>query len=67
MILIHLNGQPLTLAVSTDIASLISENDFDIHAIAVVLNDAVIPKSKWLKTQCKTGDRVDVFTVVAGG
>ena len=35
--------------------------------VALAVNQQVIPRSHWALTQVAAGDRIDIFSVIAGG
>ncbi|WP_409419928.1 sulfur carrier protein ThiS [Pseudaeromonas sp. ZJS20] len=35
--------------------------------VAVALNQVVIPRPQWALTPVASGDRIDIFSVIAGG
>lgn len=38
-----------------------------LQGVALVVNDAIIPRPLWSETQLNEGDRIALFTVIAGG
>lgn len=67
MILIHINNAPTSLAEPTSLMALLSAQNVAIDAVAIVLNSAVVPRHKWASVICQHEDRIDIFSVVAGG
>ena len=43
------------------------ENDIQLAAIAVAINNCVAPRATWHTTQCQANDKLELFSVVAGG
>ncbi len=39
----------------------------DGRGIAIAINDAVVPKSRWLEHELRDGDRVEIVKAVPGG
>lgn len=71
---IILNQQPQHIDVSAvdvnsapTIADLISQLNQDKPGIAVAKNQAIIARSNWGQTPVIEGDRIDIFSVIAGG
>ncbi|ABI38958.1 sulfur carrier protein ThiS [Shewanella bicestrii] len=67
MILIHLNNVPQTLQQPLSLQALLEAQNICQHSVALVLNEAVVPKHRWSSIQCQNEDKIDVFAVVAGG
>ena len=67
MVNIEFNGKKITLNQATNIDNLIKEQQIKHNNIALICNDAVVPRTEWVNTQCRNGDKFVVFTMVAGG
>lgn len=67
MILIHLNNVPQTLPQPLSLAALLETQKISQQSVALVLNEAVVPRHRWSSILCHHEDKVDVFAVVAGG
>ncbi|GIU35302.1 sulfur carrier protein ThiS [Shewanella schlegeliana] len=39
----------------------------DINSVAVALNSEVVPHSRWQSQICQANDKLELFSVVAGG
>ncbi|WP_028115335.1 sulfur carrier protein ThiS [Ferrimonas senticii] len=68
---IILNQQPTDAAelVGDDhhIAALVAALKQDRPGVAVAKNDAIVSRSDWSTTSFAAGDRIDIFSVIAGG
>ncbi|WCN09130.1 sulfur carrier protein ThiS [Marinomonas mediterranea] len=60
-----INGDSV-LSQAATIRELIDELDLGRH-IAVAVNDHVVPKSQWDKTDIQDGMSLDLFESIAGG
>ncbi|MDO6620203.1 MULTISPECIES: sulfur carrier protein ThiS [unclassified Shewanella] len=67
MIEIEFNGQPEQLQQAPSLLALIESKQLNPKALALVLNQQVVPRSRWQAIQCQPNDKVDVFSAVAGG
>lgn len=69
------NGEPYPLAVPTTVTALVAAllpellgDTGDVpRGVAVAIDDAVLPRSRWASTTLRDGDRVEVVTAVQGG
>lgn len=67
------NGEPYPLdgpvPVTDLVARLVPEAVVDgvPRGVAVAVDDAVVPRGAWDRTQIRPGDRVEVVTAVQGG
>ena len=70
MITINVNGETISINAEISISELLNSQQIkiqNINSVAVVLNDHVLPRSKWENVTCKQNDNVQVFKAVAGG
>ncbi|MCK8047102.1 sulfur carrier protein ThiS [Shewanella sp. 1CM18E] len=44
-----------------------SEKGITLATIAVAVNGSVVPRATWQQTQCQANDKLELFSVVAGG
>lgn len=64
---VKFNGERMSVQV-TNLGKLLLEMDLlDKTGIAVAINSAVIPKSKWKTTELQTNDEILIITAAAGG
>jgi sulfur carrier protein len=67
------NGEPYELAADLTIDRLVAELlpgcvvDGAPQGVAVAIDDAVVPRSRWAATSVRPGARVEVVTAVQGG
>ena len=61
------NGAAETLKGTVTISELLILKQLPINAIAIVVNDKVLPRSRWNHVICHQYDRINVFSAVAGG
>ncbi|MGS0674576.1 sulfur carrier protein ThiS [Shewanella sp. 0m-4] len=68
---ISINDEVKQLANHTTLQAVIEAyslaQGIEIKAIAAALNAEVVPRQSWPITQCKTADKLELFSVVAGG
>lgn len=63
---IHLNGQPHPTNAAS-IADLLKELGLEGQAVAVELNQSVVPKRQHADQPLKDGDQLELVTLVGGG
>ncbi|WP_298442112.1 sulfur carrier protein ThiS [uncultured Ferrimonas sp.] len=57
-----------TLLVGTPtVAALLHALQQDKAGVAVAQNDTIVSRSQWASTLIDAGDRIDIFSVIAGG
>ena len=64
---VKVNGDALLLPDGTTVAQLVAERAEDHRRVAVAVNGAVVPRSRWPSTPLAGGDAVEVLVAVAGG
>ncbi|MGL5071230.1 MAG: sulfur carrier protein ThiS [Aeromonas salmonicida] len=68
---IRLNDSELVLTTSPDnqisVAELLAAREVAPQGVAVALNGAVLPRSRWTDTRLNDGDQIHLFTAIAGG
>jgi thiazole synthase len=67
MIEITINGERKTLSQPLSVEDLIREIGLDPGRIATEVNDEVIPKARHAQWQLRTGDAVEIVTLIGGG
>ena len=60
------NGEEREIA-SMSVAALLGELDYEGTHFAVAVNYDVLPKSRWVETQLKAGDEIEIITPRQGG
>ncbi|MBS7699336.1 MULTISPECIES: sulfur carrier protein ThiS [unclassified Chelatococcus] len=65
--LIRVNGEEAPLEVATVAELVASRVAPEARGIAVALNGAVLPKTKWPETHLAAGDRVEIVHARQGG
>ena len=65
---ILVNGEATPVAVAT-LAELLDSRSLPAkgRGIAVALNEAVVPRARWLETRLEPGDRVEIVRPIVGG
>jgi sulfur carrier protein len=65
---VWINGEERPLSVAT-LAELLANRGYDPSrpGFAAALNDEIVPRSEWHRTQIRSGDRVEIVGAVAGG
>lgn len=64
---IFVNDTPMAVISPISIAELIALNQLDDTGTAIAQNHTIVSKPDWPTTYLNSGDKVDVFTLVAGG
>ncbi|ADN76234.1 thiamine biosynthesis protein ThiS [Ferrimonas balearica DSM 9799] len=63
---IILNHQPHQTDATT-LAALLASLGQDKPGVALAINGQVVPRRHWPETELNEGDRLDLFSVIAGG
>lgn len=66
---IRLNDKALALTTeeAASVAALLAAQAVASQGVAVALNGAVLPRSRWPETPLVEGDELHLFTAIAGG
>ncbi|WP_421187613.1 sulfur carrier protein ThiS [Aeromonas sanarellii] len=64
---IRLNDKAQPLAAGQSVADLLAAQGVNPQGVAVALNGAVLPRSRWAETPLVEGDELHLFTAIAGG
>ena len=64
---ILLNGEPRLLTPNTGLNQLLHELGLAQKRLAVEINLEIIPRSQYLQTELKNGDRVEIVQAIGGG
>ncbi|MBL0554449.1 sulfur carrier protein ThiS [Aeromonas caviae] len=64
---IRLNDIELTLTTGQRLTELLAVQEIPPQGVAVALNGAVLPRSRWAETRLNDGDELHLFTAIAGG
>jgi len=67
MISIVLNDEVVTVSIGTSLVKVLEHQAIALDAVALALNAEVVPRSRWPHIVCQQDDKLDVFSVVAGG
>jgi sulfur carrier protein len=65
--LIELNGEPHSIDGDARLLALVEKLKLRRGRVAIELNQAVIPKSRWAGISLKQGDKVEIVNFVGGG
>lgn len=63
---ITVNGRRMWVGANTTVSVLLESLGYPVRGVAVALNRAVLPRSRW-QTRLSDGARVEVLTAVQGG
>ncbi|GIU44675.1 hypothetical protein TUM4438_16420 [Shewanella sairae] len=70
-IAVSINDESKLIAADSTVQSVLERytelRGVDISAIAVAINSEVLPRARWQAEPCLTGDKFEIFSVVAGG
>lgn len=64
---ITLNGEPKEVQTGQTLRLFLTSLEIQLDAIAVVVNQAIVPKSLWSETEIQENDTLELFSAVAGG
>jgi len=64
---IQLNGELLQLTQVDTVAALLEQQSLSNGRIVVVLNDEIVPKSRWNQQTINDGDLIDIMSPISGG
>jgi sulfur carrier protein len=66
-ITLQLNGVEQIVRANLNLAELLILCDLPTQSVAIVVNDSVVPRSRWMHVLCQANDNITVFSAVAGG
>ncbi|MED7954060.1 MULTISPECIES: sulfur carrier protein ThiS [unclassified Streptomyces] len=66
-ITLHVNGEPRTVAAPTTLAEVVATLSRAHSGVAAALNETVVPRTDWPRTELSAGDRIEILTAVQGG
>ncbi|AZG36050.1 MULTISPECIES: sulfur carrier protein ThiS [Shewanella] len=66
-ITLQLNGVEQIVRANLNVAELLILCDLPTQSVAIVVNDSVVPRSRWMHILCQANDNITVFSAVAGG
>lgn len=61
------NGKEINLAEGTNVVEFFNAQGISTDGIALAINEEVIPKSLWAKTQINQNDNILIITATQGG
>ena len=65
---VQVNGEEQELEGSVSISSFLKEVGMDApRGVAIAVNDAVVPRSKWEEVHLQEGDTVEIIRATQGG
>lgn len=67
MIRIKLNGKDWEVLPKTTVADLLARLKIIPKVCVVELNEAILPREKYLETAVRSGDRIEVVRMMGGG
>ncbi|MBQ4891042.1 MULTISPECIES: sulfur carrier protein ThiS [unclassified Shewanella] len=67
MITIKFNGLQEEVGHNPSLLQLIESKEINPKTVALVLNEQVVPRSRWAQIECQDSDKIDIFSAVAGG
>lgn len=62
-----LNGTPRTAREALVLPALLDELALAGRRVAVELNGAIVPRSRWPETTVREGDRIEIVHAIGGG
>ena len=65
-----INGKEISLnpqTVSPNLASIVEQLGYNRFLVVVELNERILPQTKWDTQEIKSGDKLEIVTVVGGG
>jgi sulfur carrier protein len=62
-----LNGEARHMEPGTTVAQIVAALDAGPRGVAVALNQEVVARSAWVRTEVCDGDRIDVLRAAQGG
>ncbi|ACK67401.1 thiamine biosynthesis protein ThiS [Rippkaea orientalis PCC 8801] len=66
-ITLQVNGKPATCLPQTTLPQLLEQMGLNPRLIAVEYNGEILHRQFWDNTQLKTGDNLEIVTIVGGG
>lgn len=66
-IALQVNGEPATCPSDTTLPDVLAQLGFNPRLVAVEYNGEILHRQYWSETILKTGDRLEVVTIVGGG
>lgn len=66
-ILIQVNGEQQTIPPATPLVELLARLNFNPRLIALEYNGEILHRQYWNSTYLKSGDRLEIVTIVGGG
>lgn len=67
MPLIHLNGEPKKIDRSSTLDEILKQFKIRREAIAVAVNEEIVPRSRLDDIKVQEGDRIEIVHAVGGG
>lgn len=64
---ITLNGEPRTLAASTNLMQLLQAEGLAERRVAIEINGHIVPRSRHVEQALVEGDRVEIVHALGGG
>ncbi len=64
---LHINGEERSFESAGTLAELMATLGMKSDRVAVELNRDIVPRDRWLETQLKEGDRLEIVHFVGGG
>ncbi|GBF80045.1 sulfur carrier protein ThiS [Aphanothece sacrum] len=66
-ITLQVNGKPVTCSPNTNLTQMLQQIGLNPRLIAVEYNGEILHRQYWETTLLKTGDRLEIVTIVGGG
>ncbi|TXC78644.1 sulfur carrier protein ThiS [Luteibaculum oceani] len=64
---VYYNGEAVDLNSATKVSDFLALQSIAPNGVAVAINNKVIPKTNWSKTELKDQDKILVITAAQGG
>ncbi|WP_418358773.1 sulfur carrier protein ThiS [Shewanella basaltis] len=64
---VTINGKAESILNNITVSELLILKEIPQQHVAIVVNDTVVPRSRWNHIVCQHNDNINVFSAVAGG
>lgn len=64
---ITLNGEPARVQAASTVADLLARHDLAPQRVAIEINERLVKRAEFAARELKSGDRVEIVTLVGGG
>ena len=64
---IKINDEAVSVLEDSTVADIAKKNSLPEKGVAIAVNEEMIPRTDWLNTKLKSGDKVIIIRAVCGG